>query len=235
MPLVLLIVVANGWAMDLHDTKLLSQPAIGKTHVAFVYANDLWVANLDGTGVRRLTTDDGIESNPAFSLDGQSIAFTAQYEGNTDVYIVPVAGGVPTRLTGHSGPDKVPQPQARCNDTDPIWMGEKIYFRSDRNGEFNLFSYDLKSRAIQQLTQHTDFPVLYASGGAGKIVCAWGIPSSMAPFACTSTAVIFRIRTSKISCEGQRLLRELKSRSARRLSAGAESGIVSGRSKVLQL
>src|SRR5580765_7552930 len=75
--------------VDVNDTRLLAQPAVSATHVAFIYAADLWVARLDGTGVRRLTTDDGQESNPAFSPDGKLIAFSAQYEGNTDVYIVP--------------------------------------------------------------------------------------------------------------------------------------------------
>jgi tricorn protease-like protein len=80
--------------VDVNDTRLLAQPAVSANHVAFIYAADLWVARLDGTGVRRLTTDDGQESNPAFSPDGKLIAFSAQYEGNTDVYIVPVEGGV---------------------------------------------------------------------------------------------------------------------------------------------
>lgn len=89
------------------DTMLLSQPAISKTHIAFVYANDLWSADIDGKGVRRLTTDQGVESNPVFSPDGKYIAFSAQYDGNTDVYVVPVEGGVPRRLTWHPGPDIV--------------------------------------------------------------------------------------------------------------------------------
>ncbi|GAI20479.1 unnamed protein product, partial [marine sediment metagenome] len=66
--------------------------------------------------------------------------------------------------------EKIPQPEGRCNDTDPMWTGDKIYFRSDRNGEFNLFLFDLKSKEIKQLTSHTDFPVLSASSGGGKII-----------------------------------------------------------------
>lgn len=66
--------------------------------------------------------------------------------------------------------EQIPQPEGCCNDTDPMWIGDKIYFNSDRNGEFNLFSYDLKSKEIKQLTQHEDFPVLNASAGGGKII-----------------------------------------------------------------
>ncbi len=65
---------------------------------------------------------------------------------------------------------QVPQPEGRCNDTYPMWVGGKVYFLSDRNGEFNLFSYDPASKQVDQLTEHDDFPVETASAGAGKIV-----------------------------------------------------------------
>src|SRR4051812_3982254 len=98
---------AKAQGVDINDTRLLSQPAISKNHVAFIYAGDLWAADLDGRNVRRLTADEGAEVSPAFSPDGTLIAFTAQYDGNFDVYVVPVAGGVPTRLTWHPGADIV--------------------------------------------------------------------------------------------------------------------------------
>jgi tricorn protease len=248
--------------VDIKDTRLLHDPAISETHIAFIYANDLWIANINGTDVRRLTSDEGLESSPAFSPDGKLIAFSAEYDGNIDVYTVPVEGGVPKRLTWHPfqdivreftpdgsevlfisqrsvftnsychlftvpveggfpknlklprayraaySPDgthlaytslaercyqwkhyrggtvstiwlcnlrdysveKIAQPESRCNDTDPMWIGDKIYFRSDRNGEFNLFSYDSNSKEIKQLTQNSDFPIIKASAGAGKII-----------------------------------------------------------------
>ncbi len=52
---------------------------------------------------------------------------------------------------------KIPQPTTRCNDVGPMWIDNKIYFRSDRNGEFNLFSYDLATEEIEQLTHHHGF------------------------------------------------------------------------------
>lgn len=61
--------------IDVNDTRLLSQPAISMNHIAFVYAGDLWIANTDGTHVRRLTSDEGIESNPAFSPDDKRMAY----------------------------------------------------------------------------------------------------------------------------------------------------------------
>src|SRR5689334_8705574 len=95
------------YAQNTTDTRLLWQPAISKNAIAFIYAEDLWVANRDGSYPRRLTVSEGQESNPVFSPDGSSIAFTGQYDGNTDVFVVPSAGGVPKRLTWHPGADVV--------------------------------------------------------------------------------------------------------------------------------
>ena len=86
-------------AIDTNDTRLLWQPAISKSHIAFIYAEDLWVANRDGSYPRRITASEGLESNPVFSPDGNTIAFTGQYDGNSDVFTVPVTGGIPKRLT----------------------------------------------------------------------------------------------------------------------------------------
>jgi len=250
------------YGIDTKDTGLLTQPAIGSTQIAFVYANDLWTADPDGRNARRLTTDIGLELSPVFSPDGGFIAFSGQYDGNTDVYVVSASGGVPKRLTWHPGADivqgftpdgsavlftsgrfsftgrytqlftvpvgggfperlkiphafravyspdgtrlaynplydaftqwkhyrggtasviwifdtkdnsieKIPQPEGRANDPGPMWIGDKVFFRSDRNGEFNIFSYDTKSKAIKQLTDHKDFPVINASAGGGRII-----------------------------------------------------------------
>src|SRR5262245_21137460 len=110
-------IVALVWALtaltmlsvDIHDTKLLAQPAISRDHIAFTYAGDIWVAGLDGQNVRRLTSDIGVESNPRFSPDGKLLAFSGQYDGDgdMDVYVVPVEGGVPKRLDWHPGTDIV--------------------------------------------------------------------------------------------------------------------------------
>src|ERR1041384_6184575 len=57
------------------DTRMMTQPAISADHIAFIYAEDLWVANTDGSQPRRLTENEGIETNPVFSPDGKWIAF----------------------------------------------------------------------------------------------------------------------------------------------------------------
>ncbi len=244
------------------DTRLLAQPAVSADRVAFIYAGDLWTARHDGSDVRRITTADGDETNPVFSRDGKWLAFAGNYDGNVDVYLVPVAGGEPRRLTWHPGPDlpqdfspdganvlftsnrsdfsqrysqlwtvpvaggpavklpipnaaqatyspdgrwiaynpigrrfeqwkgyrggtvsqlwlidtrtweieKVPQPAGRSNDVDAMWLEPNVvWFRSDRDGEFNLYRYDRSAKTVTQVTRHTDLPVIAASAGAGRI------------------------------------------------------------------
>jgi tricorn protease len=104
---VLVTIPGKTFGINTHDTRMLSQPAISDKYIAFIYAEDLWIANLDGSQPRRLTVDEGIESDPFFSPDGKLIAFSAQYDGNTDVFTIPVEGGIPTRLTWHPGADLV--------------------------------------------------------------------------------------------------------------------------------
>lgn len=106
-------------------TQLLRQPTISKTEVVFIYANDLWKASINGGTAMRLTSGDGYESDPHFSNDGKTIAFTAEYDGNKDVYIIPSEGGEPKRLTFHPDGDYV---QGWTPDN-------KILFRSGRESK----------------------------------------------------------------------------------------------------
>ncbi|SNR15379.1 S41 family peptidase [Tenacibaculum jejuense] len=103
-------------------TRLLRQPTLSQNDVVFVYANDLWKASLNGGDAVRLTSHEGYEFNPHFSKDGKMIAFTAQYDGNIDVYVIPSEGGEPKRLTYHPAGDFV---QGWTPDN-------KILFRSGR-------------------------------------------------------------------------------------------------------
>ena len=89
------------------ETRLVKQADVSDDHIAFVYGGDIWVADRDGNNPRQLTTRQAPEMMPHFSPDGQTIAFSATYDGNTDVYTIPVAGGQPTRLTWHPDADRV--------------------------------------------------------------------------------------------------------------------------------
>src|SRR5262245_50642040 len=80
---------------------LWQRPSLSKTHIAFCYADDLWIVPRDGGQARQLTTNPGVEWGPVFSPDGKNIAFTGSYDGNEDVYVVPATGGSPKRLTYH--------------------------------------------------------------------------------------------------------------------------------------
>ena len=249
-------------AQNIVDTRLMRSPAISASKIAFIYAEDLWIANKDGSNPKRLTIDEGREFNPVFSPDGATIAFSAEYDGNTDVYTIPATGGIPKRLTWHPlwdvaqdfTPDgnnvlfisprstftnrnaklytipiaggqatelpiptafsgsysadgqhiaysplyeafnqwknyrggtqsriwiyntksheisEIPKPASGSNDVNPHWVGNSVYFRSDRNGEFNLFSYDLTSKTVTQHTKYNDFPVLKISTNGNDLI-----------------------------------------------------------------
>ncbi|MCC6290334.1 MAG: PD40 domain-containing protein [Chitinophagaceae bacterium] len=89
------------------DAGLFRYPDVSKTQIVFSYANDLWVAPKDGGNAVRLSSPPGVEIYPKFSPDGSAIAFTGNYDGNRDVYTIPVSGGVPVRLTQHSNSDRL--------------------------------------------------------------------------------------------------------------------------------
>ncbi|MEP2772415.1 MAG: PDZ domain-containing protein [Fulvivirga sp.] len=88
-------------------TMLLRQPTMSVKDIVFIYANDLWKVPKSGGEAIRLTTNEGYEFAPHYSDDGKWIAFSAQYDGNTDVYLMSADGGVPKRLTFHPGTDEV--------------------------------------------------------------------------------------------------------------------------------
>jgi tricorn protease len=102
---------------------IFRSPALGKSRIVFSYAGDLWSVPRAGGDAVRLTAGQGIEANPVFSPDGSEVAFSGEYEGNVDVYVMSVDGGVPRRLTHHPGPDV---PVAWTPD------GKNILFRSFR-------------------------------------------------------------------------------------------------------
>jgi tricorn protease len=104
-PIAVCILMLSQSASTVDNPLLAQQPALSATQIVFVFAGDLWSVPRAGGDARRLTTGVGVESGPSFSPDGQWIAFTGQYDGNTDVFVVPADGGVPKRLTWHPDPD----------------------------------------------------------------------------------------------------------------------------------
>ena len=256
--LALITITANSAAAqpNITDTRLLAQPAVSATHVAFIYAGDLWTSRIDGTrrpaphhrrrrrteprllagrqaasrsaptttatptstssrstggAPKRLTWHPDADIVQGFTPDGKSVLFTMRPRRSytnryTQLFTVPLDGGrgdkashperrarVATRPTASASPttrsrrvrrsgsttaaarpstiwfydvathavEKIPQPKDRCNDVDAQWIGNTVYFRSDRDGEFNLFAYDAGTKKrSQRLTKHNDFPVL---------------------------------------------------------------------------
>ena len=257
----LLALAGAAGVAEAQPTRLLRSPAVSATHIAFAYANNIWVVERQGGTARRVTSFQGQTTNPRFAPDGKWIAFSAEYAGNTDVYVVPAAGGEPRRLTWHPGGDTVqgwthdgkrvlfassratwapsgaprfwtvpaeggveePLPLPRgyqgkispagthlayrmnsswdeerrnyrggqnrpiwivdlktydlvsppwtdSKDVDPVWVGDTVYFISDRDGVANVWSYELKSKRLTQVTRFTDFDVKAIDAGGGAVV-----------------------------------------------------------------
>ncbi len=80
---------------------MMRYPDVSKTHVVFAYANDLWIVPREGGQAVPLASPPGGEVFPRFSADGQTIAFMGNYEGNMDLYTLPITGGIPERVTHH--------------------------------------------------------------------------------------------------------------------------------------
>ena len=238
---------------------LLRAPAISRSQVVFSYAGDLWSVSREGGEARRLTSGVGIETDPCFSPDGTQIAFRGEYDGNTDVYVMPATGGIPKRLTYHPAPDMpvgwtpdgkrivfvsgrdaatpVPHlltiskeggqaqslplptgvaasydaagthlayvptaqwqrawkryhggqttpiwiadlatshiekvPRVNSNDSNPMWIGDQVYFLSDRSGSVGLFAYNTATKKVRPVLKNEGLDIKSASAGAGAIV-----------------------------------------------------------------
>ena len=131
---------------------LLQQPTMSKTAIVFVYGGELWSVARSGGEAIRLTTGVGIQSDPHFSPDGKWVAFTGDYGGNPDVYVVSANGGVPRRLTYHPAVDEVVG-----------WTpdGQNVLFVSNRDsfasGVGNLYTVSMAGGLPEKLP----FPLAY--------------------------------------------------------------------------
>ncbi|MGB3093669.1 MAG: S41 family peptidase [Candidatus Zixiibacteriota bacterium] len=115
------------------ETRLLRFPDIHGERIVFVYGGDLWTVSSAGGLARRLTSFEGYEAFPKFSPDGKRIAFTAAYDGNGDVYVMPAEGGEPHRLT-YCPSGGQPSGGLTLDDWIIDWFpnGKEILFRSRR-------------------------------------------------------------------------------------------------------
>ncbi|MBK9797721.1 MAG: PD40 domain-containing protein [Holophagaceae bacterium] len=102
-----LVVAASISATAQIDARLMRYPDVSATQIVFSYANDLWLVPKAGGVAQRLSTPKGEESFARFSPDGKELAFSGNYDGNTDAFVLPVTGGVPTRVTHHPLPDRM--------------------------------------------------------------------------------------------------------------------------------
>ncbi len=273
----------------LGQTKLLRFPDIAGDRVVFCHGGDLWRASVEGGAAVRLTAHPGQELFPKFSPNGRWIAFTGQYDGDEQVYVMPVEGGIPKQLTyypavgplpprwgydhqvygwtpdgkqvlfrslrdadggrtltalytvGIDGglPEKLPMPTAGAGDfspddkqilysplfrdfrtwkryeggwaqdlyvfdldgrratpidnsvrteRDPMWIGEHLYFASDRGGRLNLYRYHLKGEELEQLTDHEDWDVRWPSSDSESRI-VYELDGELAVYDVTSEAV----------------------------------------------
>jgi tricorn protease len=145
---VLLALTCAGVSLAAEETPLLAHsPTLSKTQVVFAYGGYLWTVPREGGDARQLTTG-GHEGAPVFSPDGKWIAFTGQYDGNVDVFVMPADGGEPRRLTWHPGADIA---------TGWTPDGKKVLFHSNRDS-------------------YADFDRLYTvpvEGGPAEVLPMW--------------------------------------------------------------
>ncbi|MGH9406313.1 MAG: S41 family peptidase [Terriglobia bacterium] len=99
------VLVAIGCLGAPNPPLLLQTPAVSKTQIAFAYGGDIWIVSRAGGRAHRLVTGADTLQQPVFSPDGTMLAYTGNYQGNDDVYVVPASGGEPLRLTYHPGLD----------------------------------------------------------------------------------------------------------------------------------
>jgi tricorn protease len=154
----ILLVLFTGFVFAQKEARLLRFPAIHNNKVVFSYAGDLYTVSAEGGMARKLTNHDGYEMFARFSPDGKQIAFTGQYDGNTEVYLVPAEGGIPKRLTytatlsrdfiwDRMGPNNIVMTWK--NDGQDIVFRSRMREWNDFNGQ--LYSVSLNGDLPQQI------------------------------------------------------------------------------------
>jgi len=152
------------------DTRLLRFPDINKNLIAFVYAGDIWTVSSSGGEARRLTSHEGMELFPKISPDGQWIAFSGEYSGSRQIFVIPSNGGVPRQLTWYNSVGVMP-PRGGWDNAVLDWTpdSKQILIRSartpfgERQGKYFLVSLDGKFEKPLQIV-NGGFGVLSPDG-----------------------------------------------------------------------
>lgn len=163
-----LIVSYNASAVD--DARLLRFPDINKNLIAFVYAGDIWTVSSTGGEARRLTSNNGLELFPKISPDGQWIAFSGEYSGSRQVFVIPSNGGVPLQLTWYNSVGVMP-PRGGWDNVVLDWTpdSKQILIRAnrtsfgERQGKYFLVNLDGKFEKPLQIV-NGGFGVLSPDG-----------------------------------------------------------------------
>jgi tricorn protease len=149
--IVVLLLIGSSFLFSQQEMRLLRFPAIYNNQIVFMYAGDLYTVSSSGGVARKLTNGEGFEMFPRFSPDGKWIAFTGQYDGNTEVYVMPSQGGIPKRLTYTAtlGRDDVSDRMGPNNlvmgwkhDSKHIVFRSRMHMFNDFKGELYLASLD---------------------------------------------------------------------------------------------
>ena len=166
------------------EAAMLRFPDVSQTHITFVYDNDVWVVPKEGGVASPLSSPAGQEQHPKFSPDGESVAFSANYDGNFDVYVMPVGGGLPRRLTYHPDFDRVIEFAPDGRVVFNSWRGagypaSRLYYADDEGGlpealpmayaAFASFSPDGKTVAFTPWTREWSTWNRYQGGTATDI------------------------------------------------------------------
>jgi len=136
-------------ASALDDARMLRYPDINRNLIAFVYAGDIWTVSAGGGNARRVTSHPGIELFPKISPDGKWIAFSAEYSGNRQIWVMPSEGGTARQLTFYNSIGEMP-PRGGFDNVVLDWTPDsrRILFRGnrtafgDRNGRY--FTIDIE-------------------------------------------------------------------------------------------
>src|SRR5215510_12807991 len=146
-------------------TRLLRTPTVSATRIAFAYANNIWVVERAGGLARRLTSFQG-----KISPDGSRIAYRLNNSWDEERRNYRGGQNRPIWIVDMKSYDLVSPPWTDSKDVDPVWLGDVVYFLSDRDGVSNVWSYETKSKKLAQVTRFTDFDVKSIDSSGSAVV-----------------------------------------------------------------